>query len=116
MPTTIGYSFGDIVLVPFPFTDLSAVKKRPAIAVSSDAYDRERPDVIVVAVTSQARPASGFGECALAGWRMAGLLRPSVMKPVIATVNRALLLRRLGRLSQNDREAVRRALRTIIGG
>ena len=34
------YNFGDIVLVPFPFTDQSTVKKRPAVIVSSDAYNR----------------------------------------------------------------------------
>ena len=38
MPTTTGYSFGDIVLVPFPFTDQTAAKKRPAIIVSSGLY------------------------------------------------------------------------------
>jgi len=53
MPSTTGYSFGDIVLVPFPFTDLTATKKRPAVVVS---YHRDRRDVIVMAVTSQARP------------------------------------------------------------
>jgi mRNA interferase MazF len=34
----ISYDFGDIVLVPFPFTDQSGIKKRPAVIVSSAAY------------------------------------------------------------------------------
>jgi mRNA interferase MazF len=38
MPPTTGYSFGDVVLVPFPFTDQSGIKKRPAVIVSSAAY------------------------------------------------------------------------------
>ena len=38
-----GYEFGDVVLVPFPFTDQSAIKRRPAIVISSAAYHRARP-------------------------------------------------------------------------
>ena len=37
MPSTTGYKFGDLVLVPFPFTDQTGIKKRPAIVVSSTA-------------------------------------------------------------------------------
>ena len=62
MPTTIAYNFGDVVLVPFPFTDQRTTKKRPAVIVSSEAYNRERPDIIVVAVTSQGRSIAGVGE------------------------------------------------------
>ena len=47
------YEFGDIVLAPFPFTDQTASKKRPAVVVSSAAYHQERPDLIIMAVTSQ---------------------------------------------------------------
>ena len=61
MPTTTGYEFGDIVLVPFPFTDQSTSKQRPAVVISSAAYQRERPDLIILAVTSQVRPAATVG-------------------------------------------------------
>ena len=48
-----GYEFGDIVLVPFPLTDQSTTKRRPAVVISSQAYHRQRPDLIIMAVTSQ---------------------------------------------------------------
>ena len=53
MPNTTVYSFGDVALVPFPYTDQTAAKQRPAVVVSSDDYHRERQDVILVAVTSR---------------------------------------------------------------
>ena len=116
MPITTVYSFGDIVLVPFPFTDQTAAKKRPAIVVSSDAYHRDRRDLIIMAVTSQARPGSAVGESAVEGWQTAGLLKPSVVKPVLATIDRDLILRKLGTLRDDDRRAVQRTLSAILGG
>jgi mRNA interferase MazF len=71
------YSFEDIVLVPFPFTDQSAVKKRPAIIASSDAHNRYRADIIVIAVTSQLHSADYFGDVAVGDWQQAELLKPS---------------------------------------
>jgi mRNA interferase MazF len=115
MPPTTGYSFGDIVLVPFPFTDQSATKKRPAAVVSSAAYHRGRRDLIIMAVTSQARPGSALGEVKVADWKSAGLLKPSVVKPVITTIEATLVLRRLGRLKPEDQESLRRAIGAILG-
>jgi mRNA interferase MazF len=109
-----GYEFGDLILVPFPFTDQSTTKRRPAVVVSSDAYHRERPDLIILAVTSQARPTAGVGEEAIAKWKEAGLLRPSVLKPVVATIERGLVLRKLGRLAEGDRAALRKVLGEIL--
>ena len=42
---------GDIVLVPFPFTDLTDQKRRPALVVSPDAFDPE--DLVLCAITSR---------------------------------------------------------------
>lgn len=109
------YEFGDIVLVPFPFTDQSATKRRPAVVVSSQAYNRERPDLIIMAVTSQLRPAAGIGEVTVREWQAAGLLKPSAIKPVITTVERGLIIKRFGQLKDQDREALKRATQAILG-
>lgn len=52
---TISCEFGNVVLVGFPFTNLQATKKRPAVVVSSAAYSAIRQDVIVLAITSRIR-------------------------------------------------------------
>jgi mRNA interferase MazF len=49
------YEFGDVVLVPFPFTNQKSFKKRPAVVVSSKAYNIAKPDIIIMAITSQLR-------------------------------------------------------------
>ncbi len=46
------YNKWEIVLVPFPFTDLSSTKKRPALIVSPNVYNIGQ-DVVIAFVTSQ---------------------------------------------------------------
>ncbi len=115
MPNTIGYKFGDVVLVPFPFTNQLAVKRRPAVIVSSDAYHRERPDVIVVSVTSRTGRPPGVGDVMIEEWRDAGLLKTSLIKPVFATIEQALILRRLGTLQDKDMTTLRQTLQEVLG-
>jgi len=116
MPSTSAYEFGDIVLVPFPFTDQTGNKKRPAVVVSSDAYHIARPDLILLAVTSQVRPGTAFAEATVDQWKQSGLLRPSVIKPVVATIERRLALKKLGRLQLRDRSVLQRILDQILAG
>jgi mRNA interferase MazF len=89
-----GYEFGDIVVVPFPFTDQSAVKRRPAVVVSSSAYHRARPDLLIMAVTSQQPSTLTVGEVQVQDWKSAGLLKSSVLKPVLTTIEPALVLQK----------------------
>lgn len=111
----IDAEFGDILLVPFPFTDQTAVKQRPAVVSSSEAYHRDRPDLIILAVTSQVRAGDKVGEAAITQWENAGLLKPSVLKPLLATLERGLVRRKLGRLGHEDRRTLRRVLDEILG-
>ena len=114
MITTI-YSFGDVILVPFPFTDQSITKKRPAVVVSSSAYNQNRPDLILMAVTSQMRSTAYFGDVPVEDWQQAGLLKPSVIKPVFATMEKGLVLRKLGQLRMQDCESLQKGLEKVLG-
>lgn len=112
MPSTTSFEFGDIVLVSFPFASQMGRKKRPAVVVSSGAYDLHRPDVILMAVTSQVRQTPGFGE--VLDWRVAGLIKPLVLKPVVFSAEKRIVLKKLGQLNGNDQGAVRKAIETIL--
>jgi mRNA interferase MazF len=107
-------SHGDIVLVPFPFTDLTATKRRPAVVVSSRDYNSARRDVVLMAVTSQLRSSQEFGEVWISDWQGAGLLKPSAIKPVITTLERRMVIRTLGCLSGADRDALWAGLTLIL--
>ena len=109
------FEFGDVVLVPFPFTSQAASKKRPAIVVSNHAYNAARPDIVVMAITSQLRPTSGPGEVWVGDWQAAGLLKPSMIKAVFATLEQILVIRQLGRLGAADQAALRQAIVETLG-
>ena len=53
MLSTTTYRQGDIVLVSFPFTDLTATKKRPALVISPNSINQQNQDLILAAITSQ---------------------------------------------------------------
>lgn len=46
----------DIVLVPFPFTDLSRQKVRPVLILSNDLYNQRSADVVVCGLTTNLTP------------------------------------------------------------
>lgn len=108
-------AFGDIVLVPFPFTDQTATKRRPATVVSAKAYNARRPDIILMPVTSQLRAQTRPDDAVIDEWKHAGLLKPSAIKPVLATLDQALILRRLGGLGYQDRQRLQSLLQEILG-
>jgi len=109
------FEFCDIILVPFPFTDQSTTKKRPAVIISSKLYIQERPDLIIITVTSQIKSTHLIGEVIIQDWQAAGLLKPSAIKPVITTIEKSLIIQILGRLNENDRTALQENLKVILG-
>ena len=105
---------GDVVLVPFPFSDLSATKVRPAVVVSSVLYHSTKPDLILIAITSQVAAATGPLDYVLNDWREAGLRFPSAFKPVVFTLDPARVLHHLGALTPADLAQVDQRLRRAL--
>jgi mRNA interferase MazF len=102
---------GAIVLLPFPFSDQSSAKIRPAIVANPD-YPSD--DLLVVAVTSAGdglRP----GEFALQFWREAGLIHPTFAKRAIASVTENLVRKQLGQLRESDLAQLDAAVRFWFG-
>ena len=98
MPNTTNYKRGAIVLLPFPFSNQSSAKIRPAVIVSPE-YPSD--DLLAVAVTSVGdtlRP----GEFAIQFWREAGLIHPSFAKRAVASVTDNLVRKQLGQLRDSD--------------
>jgi len=108
------HAFGTIILVPFPFTDQSAAKQRPAVVVSSTAYHRARQDLILMPITSQLR-VNAFGDLLLQDWQAARLLMPSAVKPVLATLDQSLVIKPLGTLTPRDQAALQALIPQLLG-
>lgn len=108
-------SRGDVVLVRFPFTDLTSVKARPAVILSTASYHREQPDLVVAALTSNVAAATGALDFTLYDWQAAGLRFPTAFKPVVATLEPSMVLHRIGSLSPVDQAEVDKRLRAALG-
>jgi len=108
------YKRGDIVLVPFPFSDQTTTKKRPAVVISSSRYNAVSQDIIIMAVTSQTEKSFDIGECLIKNWKESGLLKPSAIKPAISTIERKLVLKKLGMLSPDDLASLDSALKELL--
>jgi mRNA interferase MazF len=95
---------GDIVLVPFPFTDLSQTKLRPAIVLWADSIGN---DVTLCFVSSQGLDTLATGEFLLdatdSEFNITGLKTSSKVRVTrMMTVERKLIVRRLGKLGTNQ--------------
>ena len=68
-----------------------------------------------MAITSKIRPRPAFAEFTVAEWKKAGLIAPSAVKPVLTTIEKRLVLKKLGQLQQADVRSLRASLDQILG-
>jgi mRNA interferase MazF len=110
----MAFQRGDVVLVPFPFSDLSTRKVRPAVVVSGSLYHTTEPDLILAAITSKIAAATGPLDYVLSDWQAANLRYPSALKPVLFTLDPVRVLHRIGALTPSDLAEVDQRLRRAL--
>ena len=114
----MAYKRGDILLVPFPFSDLSTAKVRPALVVSSAIYHRTMPDLLLAALTSNIAASSSSSrslDYALKAWQGANLKFPTAFKPVVFTLDPARVIHKIGVIDKLDLAEIDKRLKAALG-
>ncbi|MCH7705756.1 MAG: type II toxin-antitoxin system PemK/MazF family toxin [Chloroflexi bacterium] len=75
--STTTFNRGDVVLVPFPFTNLRGSTYRPGLVVSNDGYNQATTDIIIAQVTGNVTGRPRVGDHHITKWRQSGLAERS---------------------------------------
>jgi mRNA interferase MazF len=104
----------DVVVVPFPYADRLAEKRRPALVISNRKLGIH--GVIWVAMITSGENEPWSSDVAITDLKRAGLPAPSVVRPAkIACIEPARIDRRLGRLDKPAAKTVAQRLRGFLG-
>ena len=93
------YLPGDVVLVPFPYTDLSAAKQRPALVLTNAPFNGGGQDLVLCAITSNLASSANsvlVGDADMESGRLAAPSRVKVAK--VVTLNKSIVRKRVGRV------------------
>ena len=102
----------DVVVVPFPFSDKAAEKRRPALVLSNTTFNATGHTVLGMITTRDHHPWPG--DCTLEDYSEAGLPLPCLARLKLFTLDNRVILRRLGHLSDPDRMRVESNLNTHL--
>jgi mRNA interferase MazF len=105
---------GDVVVVPFPFVDVAAEKRRPSLVLSQQSFNRTSGHSICAMITTASRT-RWQSDIAIGDLKAAGLPRPCVVRWKLFTLPNEIILKRAGKLGESDRSNVLNAARAIIG-
>jgi mRNA interferase MazF len=103
----------NVVVAAFPFTDLPVAKGRPALVLTPRDFNSGTAHSILAMITS-ARHSRWASDIEIADLKFAGLRSAAIVRLKLMTLFNARISRRIGSLSEVDREAVARELRASL--
>ena len=102
-----------VVVVPFPFTDQNASKRRPALVLSSTAFNTSVQHSVLAMITS-AKNSNWLLDVAISDLLSAGLASASIVRMKLFTLDNRLIIRRAGILADADRQAFNKAFNQLF--
>ena len=103
------FSFGDILIINFPFTDGKGSKRRPVLVIKQT----DDNDLLIAKVTSQ--PYNTQFDMPISEWKQAGLLSISFIRiHKIQTLHSSLVFGQIGRLPSTDLKSAKKAIINLV--
>lgn len=106
--------FGDVVVVPFPFLERPVSKRRPALILSSLAFNETNLHSIFAMITTGAH-SNWPSDHRIGNLESAGLHHSSVVRFKLFTLPNDFILRQVGALAAPDRIAMNNAIVETFG-
>jgi len=108
------YNAFDVVVVPFPFTDRRAEKRRPALILSkNEEFSLTTGHYVLAMITSQKNLHWPL-DTPITDMKKSGLAAASKVRMKLFTLDARLILKKIGILSNKDHKAVSKALRDLL--
>jgi len=108
------YKAFDVVVVPFPFTDRSTTKRRPALVLSDAQTFNKQVGQSVLAMVTSSRHSDWPLDVEIEDLKSAGLPSASVVRMKLFTLDDQLVIRKAGALVENDRRSVTDSLLQLL--
>ena len=96
----------ETAVVPFPFSDMPVVKRRPALVLSNRRFNEENGQAVMAMITT-GKESGWLSDTLIRDISSAGLVTDCFVRWKVITLPNSLIIRRLGRLSPIDEGACR---------
>lgn len=103
----------DVIVVKFPFASSLKHKARPAVIISSDLYNKTSRETLIILVISSRLENKLDIEPIIKDWKETNLLKPSIFKSSVPTIEKSFIIAKLDSLSNHDRKNLDKLMSVI---
>ena len=109
------FNQGDILVVPFPFSDLTSIRQRPVLVLSKKDYNEKCEDIITCGITSNLKDAACsvlIDDFNLIEGKLP--LKSRIKFDKLFTLNKDIVIKKVARLNKANFEKVRKGICSLI--
>lgn len=103
---------GEVLIVPFPFSNQPGTKRRPALVLSESRFNRHGHVILAMITTAGHHPWPG--DVTVSDLKAAGLTVPCLVRLKLFTLDQRLIVNKIGQLAATDRQQVSSQLQTYL--